>query len=248
MGRRKSNLNNIDSIKLNAYFKIKDLANKFNITVHDEFAGNKTYIWHLKNSNTIIMPAKFLNTIERVELILLELQNHNLETVFILPAIREAIKKNEPIRLLNLFLNAINKLNPNNIQDNNNADNYISNNLQTNKEIELLKNHQDLTIVDKKNYCEVCGKEIFDNTRMNMLGICRECIRIQVRYNIDYNNCKQEKTGRFCLDCPINIYKNCLAIKKILNSDLLQLQNKQAELKIFADRTTTKINDNNFNR
>jgi hypothetical protein len=67
----------------------------------------------------------------------------------------------------------------------------------------------------KNKKCKLCGLE-FDpeKTKFSFLSICQNCLRAQVRYNIDYINCNRTVSGRYCLDCPTKIYEKCPVINK----------------------------------
>jgi len=65
-----------------------------------------------------------------------------------------------------------------------------------------------------KKICEVCNKPIDKYPKkLTFLSICEKCLRAQIRYNIFYRDCKKDSVGKYCLDCPSEIYNNCKLIK-----------------------------------
>lgn len=104
--------------------------------------------------------------------------------------------------------------------------------------------------------CELCGKELDSNPKnFSMINICQNCIRNQVRHNINYSECKKEFTGKYCIDCPTNIYKKCPVIKKTLNPDInpeVLLSDKSSRIKSSRLNRLGSArflsNDNNFIR
>ena len=104
--------------------------------------------------------------------------------------------------------------------------------------------------------CELCGKKLdFNQKKFSMINICQSCIRNQVRHNINYSECKKEFTGKYCIDCPTNIYKNCPVMKKTLNPDInseVLLSDKTSRIKSSRlnrlGSARLLSNDNNFIR
>ncbi len=184
------------------YEELKKIADNYNIKIYDDFIGEKTFIWRISRQNEVlIMPARDMDIQKKIELLLTELKNLNLENSFIMPNIRELI-------------------------ENYNKDSYE--NLDE----------------EKKIYCEVCGKEIDEkiSNKTSMLQICNLCLRMQIRHNIDYLNCTKKTMGRYCLDCPVKIFKNCTIAQKKIQPEKFQNSDNNDEVE------KTNINISKVNR
>ncbi|MBP7652832.1 hypothetical protein KA977_05375 [Candidatus Dependentiae bacterium] len=201
------------------YLEIKKIAVAHNIIIFDDFIGEKTFVWHIKkNSESLIMPAKNLDLSDRLNLIIKELKNKNLDNVFLLPKIRDIIEHGN---------------------------------------IKMSVNHHENKSINKsEDICEICGKGLDSpSKKYSMLNVCQTCLRSQVRYDINYSDCRKETTGRYCIDCPSNIYKNCSVIKKTLNPEIdVNLSKSNMEHKFKSSRmnrlSSTRLlsNDNSFIR
>ncbi|HOK39734.1 MAG TPA: hypothetical protein PLD27_01660 [bacterium] len=94
----------------------------------------------------------------------------------------------------------------------------------------------DIDISERKiNYCEICKKPIFSDTH-NLLNVCNNCFKYQVKYGQDFSKCSKEKTDNECLDCPI------FEICKTALKQLYPMKNEEELNKMIEEKKINFLN------